>query len=120
MESPSVFPLGHGIQLPRLPLPLPLLLALALAVSGAGLHLFRVWWRLRHIPGPFWANFTNLQRVLWVKTGRSHEIHRAVHDRYGEVVRFAPNMVSLANPAWIPQLYPIRPGFPKVRDTVVT
>ncbi|KAI1128808.1 putative cytochrome P450 oxidoreductase [Nemania abortiva] len=85
----------------------------SLVVLGVGLRLLRVWWRLRHIPGPFWAKFTNLQRVSWVRTGRSHQIHQAIHDKYGEVVRFAPNMVSLANPAWIPQLYPVRPGFPK-------
>ncbi|KUI52982.1 Pisatin demethylase [Cytospora mali] len=107
MDSSFSLPQLHGIQVS------PLLLILGLLVSGAALHLFRVWWRLRYIPGPFWAKFTNIQRVLWVTTGRSHEIHQAVHEKYGEVVRFAPNMVSLANPSWIPQLYPIRPGFPK-------
>ncbi|KAK0723562.1 putative cytochrome P450 oxidoreductase [Lasiosphaeria miniovina] len=112
-------PAAHGIQLPPLSLPpqlrgLPIVpLLLTLAASGIALHLFRTWWRLRHVPGPIWANFTNIQRVLWVTTGRSHEIHRDMHTKYGEVVRFAPNMVSLGNPAWIPQLYPIRPGFPK-------
>lgn len=92
------------------------LLLLVLLITGVALYVGRVWWRLRHIPGPFWAKITNIQRVLWVRTGRSHEIHQAVHDRYGEMVRFGPNMVSLGNPAWIPQLYPIRPGFPKVRE----
>ncbi len=86
---------------------------LGLVISGTVVHLFCVYWRLRHIPGPFWAKFTNVQRVLWVKTGRAHEIHQAVHEKYGEVAQFGPNMVSLANPAWIPTVYPIRPGFPK-------
>jgi hypothetical protein len=49
-----------------------------------------------------------------VKTKRAHEIHQEMHDKYGEVVQFGPNMVSVSNPAWIPTLYPIRPGFPKV------
>ena len=89
-------------------------LVLGLLVSVTCVHLFRVYWQLRHIPGPFWAKFTNLQRVAWVRTGRAHEIHQAVHDKYGEVVRFGPNMISLSNPAWIPTVYPIRPGFPKV------
>lgn len=86
-------------------------------IAGLSFHLFRVWSRLRHISGPFWSQFTNIPRVLWVTTGRSHEIHHAIHDKYGEVVRFGPNMVSLGNPAWIPQLYPIRPGFPKVSSS---
>lgn len=89
-------------------------------ISILFLHFFRVWSRLRHVSGPFWSQFTNIPRVLWVTTGHSHEIHYAIHEKYGEVVRFGPNMVSLGNPAWIPQLYPIRPGFPKVsifRDT---
>jgi hypothetical protein len=90
-------------------------IALGVAISMALVHLFRVYWRLRHVPGPIWAKLTNVQRVLWVKTGRAHEIHQAMHDKYGEVVQFGPNMVSLANPAWIPTVYPIRPGFPKAR-----
>jgi len=88
-------------------------LILGLVIFSTAVHLFRVYWRLRHIPGPFWAKFTNVQRVLWVKSRRAHEIHQALHDKYGEVVQFGPNMVSLANPAWIPTVYPIRPGFPK-------
>lgn len=87
---------------------------LALLLSSMFVQLFRTFWRLRHVPGPFWARFTNIQRVLWVKTKRAHEIHHAVHERHGEVVRFGPNIISLANPDWIPIIYPIRPGFPKV------
>lgn len=88
-------------------------IVLGVAVSIAIAHIARTYWRLRHIPGPFWANFTNLQRVAWVNTQRAHEIHQEVHEKYGESVRFGPNMVSLANPEWIPTVYPIRPGFPK-------
>lgn len=84
-----------------------------LGVSGV-LQLLRVYRRLRHIPGPFWAKFTDLQRVFWVQTQRAHEIHQAAHEKYGDVVIFGPNMVSLADPDWIKTLYPMRPGFPKV------
>ncbi|KKK20298.1 hypothetical protein ARAM_002428 [Aspergillus rambellii] len=75
---------------------------LGLAAFCIVLHLFGVYWRLRHVPGPFWARFTNLQRISWVNTKRAHEIHQAVHEKYGEIVQFGPNMVSLANPEWIP------------------
>ena len=77
-------------------------------------HLFQTYWQLRDFPGPFWAKFTNWQRVYWVKTRRAQEIHQEAHEKYGDVVRFGPNMVSLSDPAMIPELYPMRAGFPKV------
>ena len=89
------------------------ILGLALVALGLVVHLFRVYWRLRHIPGPFWAKFTNLQRVRWVLTWRAHEFYQQAHAKYGDAVRFGPNMVSLANPEWISTVYPTRPGFPK-------
>ncbi|KAL4768502.1 cytochrome P450 [Aspergillus nidulans var. acristatus] len=86
---------------------------LVVVLSIATLHLATVYWRFRHLPGSLLCKFTNLPRVSWVKTKRAHEIHQEMHDKYGEVVQFGPNMVSVSNPAWIPTLYPIRPGFPK-------
>ena len=77
-------------------------------------HAFRSYWKLKDVPGPFWAKFTNLQRVKWVKTKRSHDIFQTVHKTYGTSVRVGPNMVSIADPAAIPIVYPMRPGFPKV------
>ncbi|KAM6476000.1 cytochrome P450 CYP4/CYP19/CYP26 subfamily protein [Trichoderma sp. SZMC 28011] len=76
-------------------------------------HLFQTWWSLRHIPGPFLASLTNLQRVWWVRTGRAHLYHQAVHARYGDIVRIGPHMVSVSNPEAIQTIYPIRSGFPK-------
>lgn len=76
-------------------------------------HVY-AYWRLAHVPGPLFARLTNLHRVSWVKSGRSHEIHHATHQKYGDVVRFGPNMVSVAYPGAIPTIYPMRPGFPKV------
>ncbi|KAL3255192.1 hypothetical protein ABHI18_008399 [Aspergillus niger] len=84
-----------------------------LALTLAILQLFRTWWSLRHIPGPFLASITNLPRVWWVKTGRAHLYHQALHKKYGDVVRLGPRMVSFSNPEAIPTVYPIRPGFPK-------
>ncbi|KAJ5098536.1 hypothetical protein N7532_005537 [Penicillium argentinense] len=77
-------------------------------------YLCGLYWRLQHVSGPFFAKFTNLQRVWWVKTGRAHEYHREMHAMYGPVVRFGPNMVSISDPQAIPAIYPSRPGFPKV------
>ena len=77
-------------------------------------HVLRTYYRLQDVPGPFWARVTNLQRVWWVRTKRAHRIHLALHDEYGECVRFGPAMVSISDPAAIAVVYPIRPGFPKV------
>ncbi|GAB1199993.1 hypothetical protein APSETT444_009353 [Aspergillus pseudonomiae] len=87
--------------------------AVGAAIIAIFLHLFNTWWHLRHIPGPFLASITNLQRVWWVKTGRAHLYHQAIHAKYGEVVRIGPRLVSFSNPEAISTVYPIRPGFPK-------
>lgn len=76
--------------------------------------IFSTYWRLRDIPGPFLAKFTDFQRMFWVKTMRAQEIHLEAHEKYGDCVRFGPNTVSLSDPAMIPILYPMRRGFPKV------
>lgn len=94
----------------------PVLLTTGLILLGHLLfHLYHGYRRLKHVPGPIWAKFTNLQRVLWVKTGRAHEIHQQLHERYGTSVRFGPNMVSISDNDAIPIIYPAKMGFPKVR-----
>lgn len=86
-----------------------ILLLLGLLYAG------RTWWRLRHIPGPFPACITDFQRVYWVKTKRAHLILQDYHEKYGEVVRIGPNLVSVSNPEVLPSIYTTRTGFPKVR-----
>jgi hypothetical protein len=97
-----------GSNIPLIPL------GICLALSLGTFQLWRTWYRLRHIPGPFPACITNFQRVLWVKTKRAHLILQDVHEKYGEVVRIGPNMVTFSNPEAIPTVYTTRTGFPKV------
>lgn len=92
----------------------PSVFAAAAVVLLVLLQLGRTWWRLRHIPGPFFAKFTNFQRVYWVKTKRAHLILQEAHEKYGELVRIGPNTVSIHNPELIPTIYTARLGFPKV------
>lgn len=92
----------------------PLLAVLGIVLLAIVLQLFRTWRRLRHIPGPFWASFTNIQRVLWVKTKNAHLHHQHVHEQYGPVVRIGPNMVMFEDPSAIPIVHTMRRGFPKV------
>ncbi|EEA25175.1 hypothetical protein TMatcc_006602 [Talaromyces marneffei ATCC 18224] len=74
-----------------------------------GLSIFtwylRSYLRLRHIPGPFWAKFSNLPRLLWVAGGKSHDVHIALHRKYGDIVRIGPNIVSVTDPEDIPKIY---------------
>jgi hypothetical protein len=92
--------------------PVVVLVSLLIAICS---QAFRTYARLKHVPGPFWAKFTNWQRVLWVKSMRSHDIYQSIHEKYGEFVRIGPNAVSISDPAAIPEIYPMRAGFPKVR-----
>nr|BCP96879.1 cytochrome P450 oxidase [Penicillium shearii] len=82
-------------------------------LATATFWLCRRYFQLRGIPGPFVARITNLCRVRWVGSRKSHEIHSRLHDQYGSVVRFGPNMVSVADPAAISVIYPARSGFLK-------
>ena len=68
---------------------------------------------LSHVPGPRVASLTNLARVSWVYSNRSHEKHIELHRQYGSFVRFGPNMVSVSDPAAIPQVYGLNSRFPK-------
>ena len=58
-------------------------------------QLFRNYQTLRDVPGPFWAKLTDLQRLFWVKSLRSHKIYQKLHEEYGDCVRIGPNIVSL-------------------------
>ncbi|KAI1159581.1 putative benzoate 4-monooxygenase cytochrome P450 [Nemania serpens] len=101
------------MEIPLL-LSFPAALALLVLIGVAGIvQLFRTRWRLRHVPGPFLASFTNFQRMYWVTTKRAHIILQDTHEKYGQVVRIGPNMVSISNPEAIPTVYTTKPGFPK-------
>ncbi|KAL4811719.1 cytochrome P450 [Aspergillus spinulosporus] len=88
-------------------------LAVVTIILYAFYRAFRSYLRLSHVPGPLPAKFTNLQRVWWVKSGRAHKYHRQMHEQYGKVVRFGPNMVSISDPSGLSIIYPNRSGFLK-------
>ncbi|EXJ74852.1 uncharacterized protein A1O5_01548 [Cladophialophora psammophila CBS 110553] len=60
---------------------------------------------LRSIPGPFFASFTDLWRLLAVYNGRFELVSQALHDKYGDLVRVGPNCVSVGDPREIRQIY---------------
>lgn len=69
------------------------------------ISLLRSYLRLAHIPGPFAAGWTNLPRFSWVLSFKAHDIHTALHRKYGPLVRFGPNMVSVGDPKEVGHIY---------------
>jgi hypothetical protein len=70
--------------------------------------------RLRHIPGPFSAGWTNALRTYWVWTRRAHETHIEMHEEYGKLVKCGPNMISVGNAAEVDKIYKMRDPLKKV------
>ncbi|KAK1484646.1 hypothetical protein CTAM01_12890 [Colletotrichum tamarilloi] len=68
---------------------------------------------LSKIPGPFFARFTPLWRVFFVWKGNAHSDYRILHEKYGPVVRTAPNVVDISDPAALQTIYGINSKFIK-------
>ncbi|PLN86963.1 putative benzoate 4-monooxygenase cytochrome P450 [Aspergillus taichungensis] len=79
------------------------------------LHFGRTYARLRHIPGPIGASLSNLSRLSWVWSRRAHVKHINLHRQYGPLVRFGPNMVSVADPREVPNIYGFSGKYKKSR-----
>ncbi|OHF00198.1 hypothetical protein CORC01_04606 [Colletotrichum orchidophilum] len=80
-----------------------------------GINLVYVAFRqgLRDIPGPLVARFSSLWRLLLVRKGKAHDEYRKLHQTYGQVVRTAPHVVDISDPAAISAIYGINSKFLK-------
>jgi hypothetical protein len=70
---------------------------------------------LRHIPGPTVARFTELWRTRRYALGGWHQDILDLHDRYGPVVRIAPNEISFVDKDALTKVYGHSTGTKKVR-----
>lgn len=94
--------------------------SLSIALFG-GLVLYLCSWILycrwfhsfRDIPGPFWASVSRLWLAAGVLSGKAEHTQRALHRRYGPLVRIAPNEISVADPEAVKIIYSIKTGFTK-------
>ncbi|KAH6685047.1 cytochrome P450 [Plectosphaerella plurivora] len=69
--------------------------------------------RLDKYPGPLAASLTDWWRFLDVYRRRPDITHRALHDKYGDVVRLGPNSLSFADPEALKTIYGLNKGFIK-------
>jgi len=90
-----------------------------LLISGVALLLWLARNRYRNglnkYPGPFLASLTDWWRLLDVYGRRAQLTHRALHKKYGDVVRLGPNTLSFSDPSALKSFYGLNNGFIKVR-----
>ncbi|KAJ5157810.1 cytochrome P450 [Penicillium canariense] len=60
---------------------------------------------LAGFPGPFWAKLTKLYRAYISLRGNAHRDFIALHRKYGNIVRVAPNELSIADPKAFREIY---------------
>ena len=98
--------------------PHSLVLALILALlAGAYLILSSVvqYWRLRHIPGPPLAAWTNLWLMRHMNgTEKFYDVRKRLHQKYGPVQRYGPNRVMFSDVSAVHSVLPATNILPKV------
>lgn len=89
---------------------------LAVSVTALSLWLARNRYHngLSKYPGPFLASITDWWRFFDVYGRRPEVTHRALHKKYGEVVRLGPNTLSFSDPKALKTIYGLNKGFIKV------
>lgn len=60
---------------------------------------------LRHFPGPFWASVSDFFKLWLIHTKQSHTLGLKYHEKYGPVVRAAPNLLAINDPKLLPAIY---------------
>ncbi|KAL4961365.1 cytochrome P450 [Aspergillus stella-maris] len=66
---------------------------------------------LRHIhpyskyPGPFLASVSRIWLAQQVIRGRVHKTQRELHQQHGDIIRIAPDEISMSNPAAMQDIY---------------
>ncbi|RPD60593.1 high nitrogen upregulated cytochrome P450 monooxygenase 2 [Lentinus tigrinus ALCF2SS1-7] len=68
------------------------------------------WHPLARYPGPLLHKTTNLVAGIWTASGYRNQHIRSLHERYGDVVRIAPNELSICDVSAIPYLTNVPKG----------
>ncbi|KAL3456655.1 cytochrome P450 [Aspergillus heterothallicus] len=71
--------------------------------------IYTTWFHpLAKFPGPFWASITRAWTVLHVLPGDAEKSQLKLHEKYGSVVRIAPNELITSDPEALKTLYGIK------------
>lgn len=68
----------------------------------------QTWHPLAKIPGPWWAGASRIWIMYRMYAGDIEIVQRSLHDKYGPLVRIAPDEISVSDPEAIPRIYPIQ------------
>jgi hypothetical protein len=63
---------------------------------------------LAKIPGPFWPSISRTWLMWHHHKGDIEIIERVLHEKYGPILRIAPDEVVVSDPKYLPQIYPIQ------------
>jgi hypothetical protein len=63
---------------------------------------------LARVPGPFWPSISRTWLMWHHHKGDIEIVERILHEKYGQIIRIAPDEVVVADPKYIPQIYPIQ------------
>ncbi|KAJ5016270.1 Cytochrome P450 monooxygenase lolP1 [Colletotrichum sp. SAR 10_99] len=84
-----------------------------LAVGGLLAREFWIWYRLSHVPGPFWHAITGFSMARAALNGSVHEYYMELHEKYGPLVRIGPNTVMFSDPDTLKRIAAARSRYTK-------
>jgi hypothetical protein len=77
------------------------------------------YWRLRHIPGPHLAAWTDFWLMRQLNgTEKFYDVRKRLHQRYGPVQRYGSNRVMFSDVSAVHSVLPASDILPKVCKTV--
>ncbi|KAF2734130.1 cytochrome P450 [Polyplosphaeria fusca] len=106
--GPSLLAYWHVDHIPRATAVLTVLAAVLLAqLARVGLS----WYRLSHVPGPFWAAFSKWWMVRESLKGRQPTAIKQVTDTYGSLARIGPNELVTDDPDVLRRINAVRSAY---------
>ncbi|KAL4913555.1 cytochrome P450 [Aspergillus aurantiobrunneus] len=84
-----------------------------LTYAAAWILYARCFHPLAGFPGPFWASVSRIWTVLHVLPGDAEKTQKRLHEKYGPVVRIAPNELVTSDPHALKTLYGFQPSTAK-------
>ncbi|KAL2214516.1 cytochrome P450 [Sarocladium strictum] len=91
-------------------------LALITGIASTATVLFvadtvRTWYRLSHVPGPFWASISKFWMVRQSLKGQQPYAIQELNEKYGSLVRIGPNELATADPEVLRRMMAIRSSY---------